>query len=465
TTLAYTFDKKPVYTEKLAYNRVNNITRKEEDDADYFYEYDELDQLTAARSSHGTEKFYYDAAGNHLFDPKNPAKHSPTNALLEIPGQQSQYQYDLQGRTVKMQEPNKSMALVWNSWSQLKEVTVNGKKVKYLYDPFGRRVGKVFEDGRKEFYGYNREDIVAVYEGRLLKNTFLHGPGIDEVLGAHEADKKNYYIADYLGSVRETIDKSGANLATYDYKAFGDLKQEIKNATGLIPAAYAYTGRERDNESGWYYYRHRYYAVNGKQFMRQDPISFFGGLNLYAYAYNNPMRYIDSFGLYNTERHGEIIREGLRNSGLTQDQIQVVVSANNWFDLTTQGSSDSYKHSMTAPGQTKGAAMILRERFKQKILNQIKTSRAKRYKQVNSCELTPTEWTPQELKWFGQLQHPFVDENSASHQWQEWRAVDYVTNEDNYRTTHQTADDYLPATDLSKNAGIIQMLFQEASGF
>jgi uncharacterized protein RhaS with RHS repeats len=45
-----------------------------------------------------------------------------------------------------------------------------------------------------------------------------------------------------------------------------------------------YTGREKDTESGLYYYRARYYDPELGRFISEDPIGFDGGINFYAYS-------------------------------------------------------------------------------------------------------------------------------------------------------------------------------------
>ena len=66
----------------------------------------------------------------------------------------------------------------------------------------------------------------------------------------------------------------------------------------------SYTGQPYDAETGLFYFRNRYYDGRTGRFTQEDPIGFAGGLNLYAYAYNNPVSYTDPFGLCPPEKTG-----------------------------------------------------------------------------------------------------------------------------------------------------------------
>ena len=57
-----------------------------------------------------------------------------------------------------------------------------------------------------------------------------------------------------------------------------------------------FQGQYHDHETGLHYNRYRYYDPRVGRFVSKDPISYAGGLNLYAYA-PNPTGWVDPLGL------------------------------------------------------------------------------------------------------------------------------------------------------------------------
>jgi RHS repeat-associated protein len=116
-----------------------------------------------------------------------------------------------------------------------------------------------------------------------------------------------YYHLDGLGSVRAVSDSAGALIERHDYLPFGD--ECTTGACATSPGVGAgqarkFTGKERDAETGLDYFAARYFSAPLGRFTGVDPLHVRVAFvdpqqwNRYAYARNNPLRYLDPSGLY-----------------------------------------------------------------------------------------------------------------------------------------------------------------------
>jgi RHS repeat-associated protein len=111
-----------------------------------------------------------------------------------------------------------------------------------------------------------------------------------------------YYPSDYLGSVRQMTDSSGAVHANYDYDIYG---RQTK-LSGDLDSDYGYAGlyayKTLCLDLTWF----RAYDPEKGRWLTRDPIGEIlddsgppklNGPNLYAYVSDNPLRFIDPLGL------------------------------------------------------------------------------------------------------------------------------------------------------------------------
>ncbi|MFJ4347445.1 RHS repeat-associated core domain-containing protein [Pseudomonas sp. NPDC089401] len=169
------------------------------------------------------------------------------------------------------------------------------------------------DTGRTVHYLYEPGSFVPVAQAlrkepiRLLRQPDWRGREYDidqDPLWQHEVKPLPFnaiawYQCDHLGTPMELTDHNGEAAWVGLYKAWGevrDARSEWAKQVGMTNPI-RFQGQYHDHETGLHYNRYRYYDPRAGRFVNQDPISYTGGLNLFAYA-PNPVEWIDPLGLW-----------------------------------------------------------------------------------------------------------------------------------------------------------------------
>ena len=293
------------YVQTYSYDAAGNITRLRHQGATQSWTTDFWISPTSNRSLHAL-----DANGNPVVNPEAA--------------------FDAIGNCVRLDHLR---ALHWDDGGRLSHATVIDRSAQgqpddaehYRYDAEGERVRRVTErlvagqiEVTETVYLPGCE-IHRVHRGgnTSLRRTTAHvSDGVARIATLHqwtvdtlarETDdvsrkKVHYQVSNHLGSVSLELDADARVVGYEEYFPFGgtsfiagdDLRdfrlKEIR-----------YSGKVRDDATGFHYYGFRYLAPSMCRWISPDPAGPVDGLNLYQFVRNNPIRYVDADGLQTDE--------------------------------------------------------------------------------------------------------------------------------------------------------------------
>ncbi|WP_205298072.1 RHS repeat-associated core domain-containing protein, partial [Pantoea sp. Cy-639] len=107
-----------------------------------------------------------------------------------------------------------------------------------------------------------------------------------------------WYHCDHLGTPMELTDEQGNIAWAGQYKAWGEVREERSTWAKQhgLGNPIRFQGQYHDHETELHYNRYRYYDSKVGRLIRQDPIGYAGGINVYLYA-PNPVQWVDPLGL------------------------------------------------------------------------------------------------------------------------------------------------------------------------
>ena len=233
----------------------------------------------------------------------------------------------------------------WDERDRLTGSTEGNTVVGYVYGEDGNRSNKYSSIGETLYFSsmWTWHDAKSLGSGgQTTKNIYLgterivsklnRGDGLDTY--SEEYHKTYYWHSDHLGSAHFITDYQGNEYQRIEYTPYGEEWVELKADSGDQYMPYKFTGKERDEETGLYYYGARYLDPVYSRWLSTDPavgeylptvgadnsnLPGMGGvfntvnMQLYHYAGNTPIRYIDPDGKKETNADDTYIVARLEN--------------------------------------------------------------------------------------------------------------------------------------------------------
>ncbi|XYH99958.1 SpvB/TcaC N-terminal domain-containing protein [Sorangium sp. So ce1128] len=275
------------YTEQYVYDAVGNLLR----------------MVHQAGTVIWTRWYAYETATNRLTSTTGDPEHGPFRT----------YVHDAHGNMTAMPHIT---ALTWDENDQVRSTDLGGGGVVYYtYDAAGQRVRKVWEhsglvEERIYLGGYevyrrrNGTGLVLELERQTLhvmdgarRVAMVETKTVDTAGPFTVTPRVRYQLDNHLGSASLEVDGAGLVIGYEEYHPYGTTAYwSAASGIEVSQRRYRYTGKEKDEETGLYYYGARYYAPWLGRWTSADPAGMIDGSNLYVYCRNAPSVLSDPSG-------------------------------------------------------------------------------------------------------------------------------------------------------------------------
>ncbi|MBM26391.1 MAG: hypothetical protein CL760_12095 [Chloroflexi bacterium] len=280
------FDESYVYETN---NQITNINDNINIENSQSFIYDDKSQLIEANGKYGKITYSIDSVGNRT--QKNENNHSIDFNIDSYSNRldstsDNVFSYDNLGNIIQ----DKESELTYNSMNRLSSVSKDNYKTTFIYNALGQRV-KV----NNNHYIFNEHKQLVYFEDgdKIIEYIYLEGMRVAMVI--HEGSDFKIYFAhnDYQGKPRQFSSEEKLIVWSAQYKPYGEVYDEYADISSIV----RFAGQYKEINSGYFYNYFRDYDSKLGRYIQSDPIGLEGGINTYSYVLNNPINYIDPFGL------------------------------------------------------------------------------------------------------------------------------------------------------------------------
>ena len=281
-----------------------------------YYDYDSVGNILKITHFNSTDssliwtrQYQYDVFSNQLLgtfgaDSTKPFyKEKPTDFT-------DAYTYNVHGSMITMPH---LQTMDWDYTEHLHHIKNGTQETWYRYDAQKQRTRKITEPngtikreriylGGLEIYReWNGDTLTEQNETIQLVDASQRMILIDHISSSATLPKDTllyrYQYSNHLSSAVLELDDKNNIISYEEYHPYGSTSyQAINSFIQSLKKRYRYTGKERDEESGFNYHSARYFICWLGRWLSTDPIFLKGGKNLYEYSNNNPILYNDKSG-------------------------------------------------------------------------------------------------------------------------------------------------------------------------
>ena len=241
--------------------------------------------------SDGNWNYNYDANGNMIGKGKK-ASAKTGGGIFEgwifnaTEGEVWSYEYDLCNRLVKAKHSTAGT----NALTQVAEYKYDFRNLMVC-----RKVGSA-----SEYFSYDSDGKLLYTERGTEKHNYIYANGKlwCEIVTNGSTKNTYYHHTDHLGTTVCITNSSGTVVWECEKDAFGHIV--TKTNSSFAPN---FTGKFLDENTGLYYFNARWYDPSSGRFITEDPAK--DDRNWLVYCGNNPLKYIDPYGLFYYTKDGQ----------------------------------------------------------------------------------------------------------------------------------------------------------------
>jgi len=287
-------------------NRITQIGNGYNGSWTQYFGYDAMSRVLSVYSGSDNESYQYDANGNRLAQTTNGSSltvniSATNNQVVSIGGATtSQYGYDAKGNLTTVS------SVPTYQYSAFNRMTAAGSATYYV-NPEDQRLSKLVA-GTTSYFAPDQSGalLAETQNGAWSDYVWLNGWLIGRINGGQVVAIHD----DQTGRPQAMTNSSQSIVWAAESLPF---TQNVTQSS-TPPLNLGFPGQYYDAESGNWNNGYRDYSSGLGRYVESDPAGLAGGINTYAYAFDDPLNFVDPFGLQTVAaQQREIAVQGATN--------------------------------------------------------------------------------------------------------------------------------------------------------